>query len=157
MKKLRTRQHVIEDLGFNHIEKQILLAGFVQRRYYSSDYGYDGCIDTFSDLGEIENLSIMFQLKSTDNLVLSNQKKGYIFDLDKRDLELWLSDIRPVILILFDAPKEIAYFINLQTYFQENRKDLANVRKFVRVYLPQTAIFDTMSIKELKKTLNNKR
>jgi hypothetical protein len=99
----------------------------------------------------------MFQLKSTDNIVLSNQNKGCIFDLDKRDLELWLSDIRPVILILFDAQKEIAYFINLQTYFKENRKDLADVRKFVRVYLPQTAIFDTMSIKELKKTLNNKK
>jgi Domain of unknown function (DUF4365) len=157
MKKLRTRQHIIEDLGFNHIEKQVLLAGFVQRRYYTSDYGYDGCIDTFSDMGEIENLSIMFQLKSTDNILLSNQNKGCIFDLDKRDLELWLSDIRPVILILFDAKKEIAYFINLQIYFQENRKDLANVRKFVRVYLPQTAILDAISIIVLKKMLNNKK
>ena len=27
MKKLRTRQHIIEDLGLNHIERQILLSG----------------------------------------------------------------------------------------------------------------------------------
>jgi hypothetical protein len=153
MKKLRTRQHIIEDLGFNHIEKQILLAGFVQRRYYHNDYGYDGCIDTFSEKGQIENLSILFQLKSTDNISVSNQKKGCIFDLDKRDLELWLSDIRPVILVLFDAQKEIAYFINLQQYFKQNRQVLANIRKFVRIYLPETAIFNTKSIKELKDIL----
>jgi hypothetical protein len=153
MKKLRTRQHIIEDLGFNHIEKQILLAGFVQRRYYHNDYGYDGCIDTFSETGQIENLSILFQLKSTDNISVSNQKKGCIFDLDKRDLELWLSDIRPVILVLFDAQKEIAYFINLQQYFKQNRQVLANIRKFVRIYLPETAIFNTKSIKELKDIL----
>lgn len=153
MKKLRTRQHIIEDLGFNHIEKQILLAGFVQRRYFHNDYGFDGCIDTFSDIGEIENLSIMFQLKSTDVISISNQKKACIFDLDKRDLELWLSDLRPVILILFDAQKEIAYFIDLQEYFRQNRQVLDDVRKFVRVYLPQTAIFNTKSIKELKDIL----
>jgi hypothetical protein len=153
MKKRRTRQHIIEDLGFNHIEKQILLAGFVQRRYYHNDYGFDGCIDTFSEIGEIENLSIMFQLKSTDNISISNQKKACIFDLDKRDLELWLSELRPVILILFDAQKEMAYFINLQEYFNQNKQVLNNIRKFVRVYLPQTAIFNTKSVKELKDTL----
>jgi Domain of unknown function (DUF4365) len=152
MKKRRTRQHIIEDLGFNHIEKQILLAGFVQRRYYHNDYGFDGCIDTFSEIGEIENLSIMFQLKSTDNISISNQKKACIFDLDKRDLELWLSELRPVILILFDAQKEMAYFINLQEYFNQNKQVLNNIRKFVRVYLPQTAIFNTKSVKELKDT-----
>jgi hypothetical protein len=153
MKKRRTRQHIIEDLGFNHMEKQVLLAGFVQRRYYHNDYGFDGCIDTFSEIGEIENLSIMFQLKSTDFISISNQKKACIFDLDKIDLELWLSELRPVILILFDAQNETAYFINLQEYFNQNKQVLNNIRKFVRVYLPQTAIFNTNSIKELKNTL----
>ena len=33
MKKLRTRQHIIEDLGLNHIEKQILLSGNIKAGY----------------------------------------------------------------------------------------------------------------------------
>lgn len=47
MKKRRTRQHIIEDLGLNHIEKHILLTGNVLRRFSEYDYGYDGMIDTF--------------------------------------------------------------------------------------------------------------
>ena len=101
MKKLRTRQHIIEDLGFNHIEKQILLSGNVLRRFGDNDYGYDGMIDTFSAEGEAENLSFKFQLKSTDNMELSHQKAGFAFDLSKRDLELWLKNAHPVLLIHF--------------------------------------------------------
>ena len=63
MKKLRTRQHIIEDLGLNHIERQILLSGNVLRRFRENDYGYDGMIETFNEQGEAENLIFMIQLK----------------------------------------------------------------------------------------------
>lgn len=33
MRKLRTRQHIIEDLGFNYIERQILKGGHIMHRY----------------------------------------------------------------------------------------------------------------------------
>ena len=85
MKKRRTRQHIIEDLGLNHIEKQILLSGNVLRRFGEYDYGYDGMIDTFNEEGETENLSFKIQLKSTDFIQLSPQKAGLIIDLSKRD------------------------------------------------------------------------
>ena len=42
MRKLRTRQHTIEDLGFNHVERQILYAGFTVQRYLVNDYGIIG-------------------------------------------------------------------------------------------------------------------
>ena len=154
MKKLRTRQHIIEDLGFNHIEKQILLAGNVLRRFGDNDYGYDGMIDTFSAEGEAENLSFKFQLKSTDNMGLSNQKAGFAFDLSKRDLELWLKNAHPVLLILYDAQKEIAYFVDLQSHFNENGLLLKNVRKFVRIFLPTNAVFSYTAILELQKKYN---
>ena len=55
MKKLRTRQHIIEDLGLNHIEKQILLSGNVLNRNSGSDYGYDGMVDTFDEQGQVSD------------------------------------------------------------------------------------------------------
>ena len=67
MRKLRTRQHIIEDLSFNHIEKQILLAGFTMDRN-PHDYGIDGYIQTFKPTGEINRKTIDFQLKSTDHI-----------------------------------------------------------------------------------------
>ena len=151
MKKLRTRKHIIEDLGLNHIEKQILLSGNILKRNQGYDYGYDGTIDTFDEIGQADNPSFLIQLKSTDFIELSPQKAGFIVDLSKRDLELWLKSHYPVLLILYDAQQEIAYFIDLQTYFNENRLLLKNVRKFVRVFLPPTSVFDKAAIKELQK------
>jgi Domain of unknown function (DUF4365) len=151
MRKRRTRQHIIEDLGFNHIERHILYAGNILRRYSQNDYGYDGKIDTFNEQGEAQNQSFMIQLKSTDNVQLSEQHKGYIVDLSKRDLELWLDSFYPVLLILFDAQNEIAYYTDLQTYFEKNRIFLKNVRKFVRVYCSTEAVFDKTAIHNLQK------
>lgn len=153
MRKLRTRQHIIEDLGFNHVERQVLLAGYVVNRIHQNDYGYDGTINTFNDVGEAENLYIFFQLKSTDNIQLSVEKEAYSFDLSKRDLELWLYNSNPVILLLYDAQKDIVYYVDLQAYFEKNKIALKKVRKFVRVYIPQKSILDIQAVKELRKFL----
>ena len=153
MRKQRTREHIIEDLGFNHIEKQVLLAGYILRRNSQNDYGYDGTINTFNENGEIENFSMRFQLKSTDNVQFSSKKSGFAFDLSRQDLELWLFSNRPVLLILFDAQKDVAFFIDLQAYFNKNKLDLKNVRKFVRVYIPTNSVFSSNAVQELRKLL----
>lgn len=152
MRKRRTRQHIIEDLGFNYVERQVLLAGFTVNRFNQNDYGYDGLITTFNEYGEIENFHIVFQLKSTDFIQLSTSNQSFVFDLSKQDLELWLYNPNPVLLLLFDAQQGIAYYIDLQSYFKKNRVSLKNVRKFVRVYIPQNAIFNTFIIQELRKS-----
>ena len=151
MKKRRTRQHIIEGLGLNHIERQILLSGNVLRRFSDNDYGYDGVIETFNEQGEKQNQMFMIQLKSTDNIQLSSQKQGFIVDLSKQDLELWLESSYPVLLMLYDAQKEVTYFTDLLNYFNENRILLQNVRKFVRVYLSQQSVFTKTVIHELQK------
>ena len=47
MRKQRTREHIIEDLGFNYVERQILYAGHIIQRFTQNDYGYDGIVYTF--------------------------------------------------------------------------------------------------------------
>ena len=153
MGKQRTREHIIEDLGFNHVERHVLHAGYVLRRISHNDYGNDGTIDTFNELGEIENLYIYFQLKSTDNIHYVMSKKAFTFDLSREDLEFWLYNTNPVILILFDAEKEVAYFMDIQAYFNKNRLVFRKMRKFVRVYFPEKDILNTKAILELRKLL----
>ena len=152
MKKLRTRQHIIEDLGLNHIERQILLSGNILRRDMKEDYGYDSVIDTFDEQGQVDNLSFMVQLKSTDSIQLSPKKAGFCVDLSKQDLERWLKTEIPVLLILYDAQQDIAYFTDLQTYFNENGHLLKKVRKFVKVSLLPSWVFNKSAILELQKT-----
>ena len=118
MRKQRTRAHVIEDLGFNYVERQILCAGFTVNRIVHNDYGYDSVVYTFNEQDEISSFIFHIQLKSTDHILLSSNKKTVIFDLSKRDLELWLSGSIKLILVLYDAEKEMAYYIDLQDYFK---------------------------------------
>ena len=140
MRKQRTRQHIIEDLGLNHVQRQVLKAGFVVQRYSENDYSYDGMIHTFDSNGESDNGMILFQLKSTDNIKFDKSQKIAKFDLSKRDLELWLFSKLTVLLILYDAQTEIAYYIDLQEYFEENRLLLKDVSKYVRVNIPTSNV-----------------
>jgi Domain of unknown function (DUF4365) len=141
MRKQRTRTHIIEDLGFNHVERQILYAGFTVHRYSHSDYGYDGLFHTFNEKGEYQNGIIFFQLKSTDHIHISEKKQTFVFDLSQRDLELWLADTTTMLLILYDAQKELAYYIDLQAYFNKNAIKMGEGRKFIRVHIPIENVF----------------
>ena len=151
MIKLRTRQQIVEDLALNHIEKQILLSGNVLKRGGNMNYGYDGAIQTFDEEGRINNLSLMILLTSTDLVQLSPKKVEFVVDLSKQDLEHWLNTEMPVLIILYDAQKDIAYFTDLQTYFNENRHLLKNVRKFVKIFLSPKSVFNNEAIQELQK------
>lgn len=74
-----------------------------------------------------------------------------MFDLSLRDLKTWLSTTTPTLLILYDAQKEIAYYIDLQNYFQHNAEALRKVKKYVRVYLPPHQIFNQQVVVGLRK------
>ena len=153
MRKQRTRQHLIEDLGFNHIERQILYAGHVIQRFTQNDYGYDGIVYTFKQTSEISTFTFHIQLKSTDQIKLTKSSKTISFDLSKRDLELWLFSTTELLLVLYDAQNENAYYVDLQAYFREKGIAFNNIRKFVHVNIPIDNAFTPQAI---NKFLHNK-
>ena len=154
MRKCRTREHIIEDLSFNHVERQILYAGYVFYRYTQNDYGYDGSITTFNEQGEIENLVMHCQLKATDKLKIASDRQAYTFDVSKRDLELWLQNPAVVLFLLYDAQKEVAYYLDLQDYFLKDGISLDKIRKFVRIYIPFKNLWNRQAIIELRHLKN---
>lgn len=153
MKKQRTRQHIIEDLGFNNVEKQVLLTGCIIQRYFA-DYGYDGEIQTFDENGYYENGYALFQLKSTDKSKFVAQKNAFAFDLSKQDLELWLYEKVPVLIILYDATTDTSYFIELQEYFNKHKLELQNISKFVRIYIPLDNVFNAAAVQFVRQLKN---
>ena len=149
MRKQRTRAHLIEDLGFNYIERQILYAGFTIQRQTHNDYGYDGLVYTFNEQGEVNPFNFHIQLKSTDHLQKMKKKETISFDLSKRDLELWLLDSTKLLVVLYDAQEELAYFVDLQAYFVENGAVLKTIKKYFRINIPLTNRFVPHAIKQL--------
>ena len=157
MRKQRTREHIFEDLGINHIERQVFYAGYTFYRYTSNDYGYDASMTTFNEKGEIENLQMNIQLKSTDAIKQTANKQFFVYDISKRDLELWNKATFPVLFIIYNAQKEVAYYLDLQEYFKKDGIHLEKIRKFVRIKIPIHQFWNAQSIITLRHIKNRER
>lgn len=137
-RKKRTRGHIIADISENHFEKYALSKGFSIERT-AHDYGYDVFLFSYDKNGEIENGYISVQLKATDKLPLINQNTIISFPVDKKDIDLWINEFNPVILVVYDAINKKGYWINIQSYFQSIPNfSIAKISKTTNVHLPIT-------------------
>lgn len=135
MRKRRTRSHIIADLSANYVERQALLCGYSVERIVH-DYGVDLLLYTYTEEGEFENESVKIQLKATDSLPLLKDEQTIAFPVLRADLEYWLEEWLPVILIVYDALADRAYWLYVQAYFQQQPNfDLALTGETVTLYL----------------------
>lgn len=147
-KKKRTRQHIIADLSTNHVERHAYQCGYTVERV-DSDYGTDLIMSTYNADGEIENGQVYMQLKATDNLRVLTDQDTISFPVERSDLELWLNEPMPYILIVYDATADVAYWVYVQAYF-ENRVgfDLTQAGKTVTIHLNKANVVDQTAIRE---------
>jgi hypothetical protein len=146
-RKRRTREHIIADLGVNHVERHALQCGFTVERFVH-DYGIDLFHATFNRLGETEQGMVLLQLKATDHLKLLSGKQVIAFRIARADLLAWLAEPMPVILIVYDAKAEIAYWLYVQAHFESQPSiNLAEVGEQVTVHLSRSNVVDRSAMK----------
>src|SRR5438876_6756241 len=109
-RKQRTRQHVIADQSFNYVERFIIDEGHTAQRI-EKDYGYDLLVFTYDEQGYSEPDFLSLQLKAAESLPAVGS--DYVFDVDIRDYNLWMLERMPVMLILFDACRSRAYWLDV--------------------------------------------
>ncbi len=148
-RKRRTRTHIIADLSVNHVEYFALKCGFSVERI-ESDYGYDLQIYSYDENGEFENGLIYLQLKATDNIGRYTRQAGYSYPLEKEHLEIWINEPMPVIIVLYDAVNEKAYWIYLQAYFEKERMNLNSDQNTFSLYLGKDNVISIEAIKKWK-------
>lgn len=135
-RKRRTRSHVTADLSVNHVERHVLLCGCTVERFWH-DYGYDLLLTSYNANGEVENGDVRLQVKATDFLRYRRDGQSFSFRVEAVDLRLWLREIAPVILIVYDALREDAYWLYVQAYFESLADfDLSRVEGSVTVPVP---------------------
>lgn len=127
MRKKRTRGHIIADMSLHHVSYQVAEAGFTIEPV-RSDYGYDGSIFTFNELGEVENGNIFIQLKATDSIDRYLTSRRFSFPVSRKDLDLWGKEVFPAYLVLFDAVGGVAYWVYVQKYLETNSIVPATIR-----------------------------
>ncbi len=133
-RKRRTRQHVIAALSVNYVERFVISEGHTSQ-HVEYDYGYDLAVTTYDPQGYAEPGTVYVQVKAADTL--SRLGEDPVFQLEVRDYHLWLLEIMPVVLVLFDASRRKAYWLSVQDYFREDpsRRPRKGV-KTVRIRIP---------------------
>jgi hypothetical protein len=153
-RKRRTREHVLADLSANYVEKQALLCGFAVERV-RLDYGIDLMVQTFNRRGEVENGWIPFQLKGTDRIKFVDGGSAVSCRIERADLRHWLKESQPVILTLYDARTDVAYWLFVKGYFEVlSGFDLARCGKRVTVSIPSSNVLDRGAMRNLARLKN---
>jgi hypothetical protein len=132
---VRTRQHVIADLGVNFVERVILLACHTPEEP-RHDYGFDLLMLTYGPAGEPENGCVWFQVKATDHLQPHADGSTIPLVVEAADLSLWLFDPFPVMLVLYDAQADRAFWVDLQQYAHDPGIDTDEVGETVTIRVP---------------------
>ena len=147
-RKRRTRQHVIADQSVNHVERFIIEAGHTAQRM-EKDYGCDLLMFTFDEQGYAEPGLVWLQVKAAESWPLIGS--DYFYDLDIRDYNLWMFEELPVILILFDAGRRKAYWLEVQQYFKdEPTRRPEKGAKFVRAHIPRRQVVNRRAIMKMR-------
>lgn len=147
MRKRRTREHVIADLSVNYVERFILRCGWtVERSRY--DYGIDLYMQTYNADGAVESGWVRFQVKATDSLRRSKVSTVILLRLEWRDLLSWLNEGEPILLILYDAREDKAYWLYVQEYFRQVQwAARAATATTVTVHIPADNVLDEAAIR----------
>jgi hypothetical protein len=147
MRKRRTREHVIADLSVNHVERLVLRCGWTAERT-RHDYGLDLVMRSYSASGEIENGTVWLQLKATDHCPWTRDKRAIPVRLQWRDLLSWVNDPMPVILVIYDAVADRAFWLHVQEYFRAWRwAERARTAATVTVHVPAGQVLDEAAVR----------
>jgi len=148
--KRRVRAHVIADLSVNYIEKLVFKKRFIVECSVH-DYGYDMAIETFNKFGEYENGQIKIQAKAQERIEILRSKQ-IALRCDVRDLKLWYTETDPVILILYDAKNEKAFWIYIQYYLRKQNIFPDQIkRKSLNIHIPLENILNEKAILRFRK------
>jgi hypothetical protein len=135
-------------MSANHFERHALVCGFsVERTQH--DYGIDLNLYTFNARGEVDNGQVIIQLKATDHPKISLGSSHIAVRLTTAHLDHWLSEAMPVILVVYDASQDRAYWLYLQAHFEGIAGfDLKGMGKATTVRVPLANILDAEAVRQ---------
>lgn len=135
-RKLRTREHVLADLGVNFVERQALACGFSIERV-THDYGIDILLFTYNTAGEIRNGHVEIQVKATEHPRYVDAGASLAVRIQSADIAYWQFQPMPVILVAYDATRDQAFWVHIQKAIQAE-DSLKNDQERVTIRLPVT-------------------
>jgi predicted enzyme involved in methoxymalonyl-ACP biosynthesis len=91
---------------------------------------------------------VYVQLKATDYIERYTREENFSYVFEKAHLDIWLNEPMPVIIVLFDAQNEVAYWVYLQAYFEQKEISLLSAQKTFTIYFDQHNIVSRDAVKK---------
>jgi hypothetical protein len=148
-RKRRTRAHIIADLSINHVEKRVLECGWTVQRF-RPDYGLDLLMTTFNRRGELENGDVRRQIKATDSIKVVSSGNAVAVRLEWRDMVYWLNEPLPVILVVYDAKSDRAWWLYLNDTRRTGTRS-SPIGAKLTVSVPLANVLDRAAVRRFRK------
>ena len=162
-RKRRPRTRVIADMSVNFLERQVLRRGHrLIRIPEESDDGTDAIMRTHNpDTTEVETGQVDFQLKATDDLRIVAGATSIPCIVEMAHLHFWYHQVfYPFILVLYDARKHRAYWLDIQAYVDDHADEVGraveNESASITVRIPITNKLTVTAIDRLRKLLQDR-
>ena len=162
-RKLRPRSRVIADMSLNFLEREVLCCGHrLIRIPEESDDGTDAFMRTHRpDTTEVETGQVDFQLKATDNLEIVGKGKLIRYQAEVAHLHFWYHQVfHPFVLVMYDAAKHQAYWVDIQAYLEEHFEEFGNALEneatTMTIHLPVSNKLNKSAIDEFRTILLNR-
>jgi hypothetical protein len=151
-RKRRTRGHVIADLAVNHVERHVLRCGHTMQRIIH-DYGLDVAIRTYDRRGEVENGLLWIQVKATDHPRHLASQDALAVRVECKDLVFWLGERYPVLLVLYVAQKDAAYWLHIQAELGSAGRmfGLPRSGSTLTLHIPRANVFNEKVVKQFRR------
>ena len=102
--------------------------------------------------GEIESGDVRIQLKATDTIRLSQDRQSVVIKIDRSDLMLWVPETMPVILIVYGARSDVAYWLYVQRHFERvGGFNPFAAGKTVTLHIPRANVLDQDSVTQFSR------
>jgi hypothetical protein len=102
---------------------------------------------TYTADGEVENDLVLFQFKATDRLTKTSVGSAVATRIERRDLDRWLGETFPVILVVYDAQMDCGYWLYFQEHFGRQKNRPARDVEFVTIHIPIANVLEEDSIR----------
>jgi hypothetical protein len=109
-------------MGVNFLERQVLRRGHQLKQVPEPEYGTDALMLHFSpETSEIENGWVEFQVKATEDVRIIADGELVTCMVEMAHVHYWQWEIaHPVILVVYDAAKHRAFWIDIQDYINKH-------------------------------------
>lgn len=150
-KKRRTRSHVISDLAVNHVERLALLSGYTMQRI-THDYGLDASLTTYDARGGVENGVVWMQFKASDRPLRAGDGSLVAVRVERKDLLYWMGELYPVVVVLYDASADLAYWLHVQHEYSGGRLfELDRAGVSVTLHISKECVLTVAVMREIRR------